>query len=80
MTPSQPTDDRSRNISLAGLSLATLPVAIMRSIQPRAPHQIVSAVPLSPAHSSLHLRRIADHLLRLRRATLLHSHTAAKSP
>ena len=80
MTPSQPTDDRSRRhqsrwsitSNAAGRNNA------LESTPRAAPNRIRRTT--TPAHSSLHLRRIADHLLRLRRATLLHSHTAAKSP
>jgi hypothetical protein len=39
-----------------------------------------SAVPLSTAHWRLDLRRLEDQLLKLPRASLFHSHAAAKSP
>lgn len=39
-----------------------------------------SAMPLPTVHWHLNLRRSQDQLLRLRRASLSHSHAMAKSP
>ena len=81
MMPSQLIDHRSRRhhsrrsitSNAAGCDFAldsTLRVAPI----------LASAVPLPTAHWRLDLRRLADQLLRLRRATLPQSRPVAKSP
>ena len=81
MMPSQPTDDRkgSHHFRWSVASNAAARDAASDST-PRVAPILSPAVQSATAASRLHLKFPANQLLRLHRATLLHSQTAAKSP
>jgi hypothetical protein len=81
MTPSQPIDDRSRRHDsrwCVTSNAAARDTALDST--PRAASILSPGGPLPTAHSRFHPTCLADQLLRLRRAALLHFHPAAKSP